>query len=364
MPVATAMTRLIHKIFIITVMIITQTFRSQDYVEEPTTLFAAEAQQNFGMNKRDNSKEIFRARKEDVKAIECEVCEKIAKIAHEKGEEFRKEDQALGMNEKPKLETDFIEEMETLCNEYDDKTLWAVQTDLKVNFMNRLVLKDMGSDVYSKCEETCKTLLKACEEIMEGKDTDLAENLFKNRLKTAKAVQEWLCKEETDACERKAKPVKKTRKPTAEFVKKEKKDIDTERMMGKLKNMPGMPGMQMFNRDDMMNGAMGGMGGGDDYDDDEDYGAGMGGMGGMGGMPGMGGDYGDYGDMAGTGDYGDGEAETSAFNSEAEDDSLGEDVSLDEDEGEKAKPVFAEEKKGSASGGWFDRFKKKKTTEL
>ena len=198
------------------------------------------------------NKETFRAVKSDSKLIHCEVCQKVSKIAFESGMRLREE-----KGEKL-AEVDVIEEMESMCDESDDKTMWAVQNDLKVNFRNKLVLKFMGEDAYSSCETTCKTMLKACEDVMEGRDTDLAEILFKNRIKTAKGIEEWLCTEETESCSKKAKSVSKTRKPLPEFKKKEKKDIDTERMMGKLKNMPGMPGMQMYNRDDMM--GMGGMG--------------------------------------------------------------------------------------------------------
>ena len=75
----------------------------------------------------------------------------------------------------------------------DDKTMWAVQNDLKVNFRNKLVLKFMGDDVYSSCETTCKTMLKACEDVMEERDTDLAKFLFKNRIKTAKGIEGSVC---------------------------------------------------------------------------------------------------------------------------------------------------------------------------
>ena len=139
------------------------------------------------------NKPAFRAIKSDSKLIHCEVCQKIAQIAFETGKRVREE-------KGDKLtEVDVIEEMESMCDESDDKTMWAVQNDLKVNFRNKLVLKFMGDDVYSSCETTCKTMLKACEDVMEGRDTDLAEILFKNRIKTAKGIEEWLCKEETES---------------------------------------------------------------------------------------------------------------------------------------------------------------------
>ena len=232
----------------------------------------------------DEKKEVFRAVKGDVRLIKCEVCKEITKVAFNKGKELREE------KKNKLLEVDVIEEMESMCAENDDKTLWAVQNDLVVNFRNKLTLKHMGKDVYSTCEQTCKTLLKACEEIMEGKDTDLAEVLFKDRVKAEKQLENWFCKEETEVCVGKPKSVLKNRKPTPEFKKKEKKDIDSERMMGKLKNMPGMPGMQMFNRDQMMNG----MGGGDDYDEDYDA------------------------SDAGAGDYGPDQGEESAENIDAD----------------------------------------------
>jgi len=299
------------------------------------------------------NKETFRAVKSDSKLIHCEVCQKISQIAFETGARLREE-------KGDKLtEVDVIEEMESMCDESDDKTMWAIQNDLKVNFRNKLVMKFMGEDVYSSCETTCKTMLKACEDVMEGRDTDLAEILFKNRIKTAKGIEEWLCTEETESCSKKAKSVSKTRKPLPEFKKKEKKDIDTERMMGKLKNMPGMPGMQMFNRDDMM--GMGGMGGGDDdYDDDDE-----GGMGGMGGM----GDYGDYGD----GDYGDdvpsGEEDGDEGEDEGDDEVVGAfNSAVDDDDdgvsGEEVPVTTSDSGLLSKLSGVFNRFKKGDKKEL
>jgi len=297
------------------------------------------------------NKETFRAVKSDSKLIHCEVCQKVSKIAFETGTRLREE-----KGEKL-TEVDVIEEMESMCDESDDKTMWAVQNDLKVNFRNKLVLKFMGEDAYSSCETTCKTMLKACEDVMEGRDTDLAEILFKNRIKTAKGIEEWLCTEETESCSKKAKSVSKTRKPLPEFKKKEKKDIDTERMMGKLKNIPGMPGMQMYNRDDMM--GMGGMGGGDDdYDDDDDEG-GMGGMGGMGDY----GDYGDYGDDMPSGEEEEekGGDDVGAFNSAVNNDD--EDDDEEEDVSGQEVPVTKSDKKEQGGGlfskvsGAFNRFR-------
>jgi len=294
------------------------------------------------------NKETFRAVKSDSKLIHCEVCQKVSKIAFETGMRLREE-----KGEKL-TEVDVIEEMESMCDESDDKTMWAVQNDLKVNFRNKLVLKFMGEDAYSSCETTCKTMLKACEDVMEGRDTDLAEILFKNRIKTAKGIEEWLCTEETESCSKKAKSVSKTRKPLPEFKKKEKKDIDTERMMGKLKNMPGMPGMQMYNRDDMM--GMGGMGGGDDdYDDDDDEG----GMGGMGDY----GDYGDYGDDMPSGEEEEekGGDDVGAFNSAVDNDD--EDDGDEEDVSGQEVPVTKSDKKEQGGGlfskvsGAFNRFR-------
>ena len=74
------------------------------------------------------NKETFRAVKSDSKLIHCEVCQKVSKIAFETGMRLREE-----KGEKL-TEVDVIEEMESMCDESDDKTMWAVQNDLKVNF--------------------------------------------------------------------------------------------------------------------------------------------------------------------------------------------------------------------------------------
>ena len=83
------------------------------------------------------NKETFRAVKSDSKLIHCEVCQKVSKIAFETGMRLREE-----KGEKL-TEVDVIEEMESMCDESDDKTMWAVQNDLKVEFQ-----KQIGFEVY------------------------------------------------------------------------------------------------------------------------------------------------------------------------------------------------------------------------
>ena len=73
----------------------------------------------------------------------CEVCQKVSKIAFETGMRLREE-----KGEKL-TEVDVIEEMESMCDESDDKTMWAVQNDLKV-ISETIVLKYMGEDAIRR----------------------------------------------------------------------------------------------------------------------------------------------------------------------------------------------------------------------
>ena len=169
--------------------------------------------------------------------------------------------------EKKLTETMVIEKIEKMCDPSAKEGDWIITKDLQEKG-SRLRVVDMGKENYGECGKECKTIVKACEDILGPRDTDVGEFLYTSNAGDLRgALREWLCEEETNSCGGKIPPLPSDRPKGEKFKKRDKKDVEMERLMAGMKGMPGMGGAQMFSRDQMMGGM--GMGGDDDDDDDE-----------------------------------------------------------------------------------------------
>ena len=199
-----------------------------------------------------------RAVKSDVKYIKCAVCDEIAKVLSREASGLRDE-----KGDKLK-ESDVLEKVEKVCDPSAEEGEWLVKHDL-VEKGSSLTMKFMGEDVFGKCAVECKTMQKACEDIVSDRDTDIAEVLFTGGedIKRA-AFGQFLCHNDDEsalnACSKKPPPLKKDRPKGPSFEAVDKKEIDMQRMMKQMEAM-GMGGMQMYGRDDMAEMVS-------DYDDD------------------------------------------------------------------------------------------------
>ena len=209
------------------------------------------------------SKPIERAVKSDVKFIKCEVCEHLADAVTQEYAALREE-----TPEKKLTETMVIEKIEKMCDPSAKEGDWIITKDLQEKG-SRLRVVDMGKENYGECGKECKTIVKACEDILGPRDTDVGEFLYTSNAGDLRgALREWLCEEETNSCGGKIPPLPSDRPKGEKFKKRDKKDVEMERLMAGMKGMPGMGGAQMFSRDQMMGGM--GMGGDDDDDDDDE----------------------------------------------------------------------------------------------
>ena len=129
-----------------------------------------------------------------------------------------------------------------------------------------------------KCGVECRTMARACGDVMGDSDTDLSEALY------AKATQKsggsgggltrgWLepllCHSLSKACAAPPPRVPPGRQRGPGFEAKSAQDVEMDKLMRSMAGIPGMPGMSMYSRDDLA-GLSEGMGGGDDDDDDGD----------------------------------------------------------------------------------------------
>ncbi|XP_065850580.1 uncharacterized protein [Euphorbia lathyris] len=206
-----------------------------------------------------SKKPVLSARKEDIPYIKCQVCEKVAK-------ELYKLTQAKQAEISPKKISEYhiIEIAENVCNLKKQEADWIMKIDI-VEKGDKLELVEQ--DTEGQCNSECKTIERACEEVMGYADTDIAEHLFTSKPSINELVN-YLCKDLTNICVKKPPPVPKNRTPGEPFVPKPAKDAEMEKMLRSMQGMPGAPNMQMYSRDDLMN--MKNFGNKDAADDDDD----------------------------------------------------------------------------------------------
>ncbi|OIW15730.1 hypothetical protein TanjilG_04265 [Lupinus angustifolius] len=158
-------------------------------------------------------------------------------------------------------EYQIIEMAENICNLKKAEADWILRIDI-VEKEDRLELVEQDSE--GQCNSECKTIERACQEVMGYSDTDVAEYLYKSK-PDVDSLLNYLCKDLTKACSKKPPPVPKDRTPGEPFVAKSDKEAEMEKLLKSMEGMPGAPGMKMYSRDDLMNKNLG-----DEDADDED----------------------------------------------------------------------------------------------
>ncbi|KAG6555335.1 hypothetical protein Mapa_003378 [Marchantia paleacea] len=205
-------------------------------------------------------KAIASARKEDVKHIKCGVCEEIVKQLTRQVKK-RKDKVAP----KKLTELDVIILTENICNLKKEEADWLMFFDI-VEKGDKLQLVEHEEE--GECNTECRTLERACQEVMGDHDTDVAEFMYKGNVQRA-ALSKFLCKDLSKACVGKPPPLPKNREPGPPFSPKPSKDAEMERLMRSMSDMPGAPGMQMFSKEELMKRRFGSEDEDDDEEDDE-----------------------------------------------------------------------------------------------
>ncbi|CAO2841581.1 unnamed protein product [Amaranthus hypochondriacus] len=203
------------------------------------------------------------ARKEDIPYIKCQVCEKLASQLH--SQVLNKENQ---ISPKKITEYQIIEIVENICNLKKEEADWILKIDI-VEQGDKLELVDQ--DVEGLCNSECKTIERACQEVVGFSDTDIAEYIYARRPQVDSLVN-YLCKDLTKSCSKNPPAVPKDRVPGEQFVPKPAKEAEMEKIMRSMEGLPGAPGMKMYSREELMNN-MQNLGGEDvdeDYDSDDD----------------------------------------------------------------------------------------------
>uniref|UniRef100_A0A803MDA4 Saposin B-type domain-containing protein n=1 Tax=Chenopodium quinoa TaxID=63459 RepID=A0A803MDA4_CHEQI len=163
------------------------------------------------------------ARKEDIPFIKCQVCQKLASELYSQVQ--MKKDAQIS----PKKITEFevIEIVENVCNLKKEEADWILKIDI-VEKGDQLELVDQ--DVEGQCNSKCKTIERACQEIIGFSDTDIAEYIYARKPQLDSLVN-YLCKDLTKACSKRPPPVPKDRVPGEPFLPKPEKEAEMEKMM-------------------------------------------------------------------------------------------------------------------------------------
>ncbi|CAI5475799.1 unnamed protein product [Closterium sp. Yama58-4] len=214
------------------------------------------------------------ARKEDVPLIKCGVCELLAKNLLRQVREKR---QAVAPKKLSELK--IIELVESACDVSKDEGDWIQWLDVQEKG-DKLELKEFPYP--GDCRTECKTIQKACQEVMGFSDTDVAELLFSQPSILEAEFKKQLCHEMTPTCKKRPPPVPKGRKPGEAFRRKSSTEVERERMMRDMDlksekyreenpHAPRMPKMKLYSRDDLLKKtSVGGMGMGDEEEDEDE----------------------------------------------------------------------------------------------
>ncbi|XP_030530130.1 uncharacterized protein LOC115740706 [Rhodamnia argentea] len=196
------------------------------------------------------------ARKEDVPFIKCQVCEKLASQLYRQVQKKQAQ-----ISPKKISEYEVIEIAENICNLKKEEADWILKIDV-VEQGDKLELVDQ--DTEGICNSECKTIERACQEIMGYSDTDVAEYIYNSKPQIDSLV-DFLCKDLSRACSSMPPPLPKGRTPGEAFMPKPAKDAEMEKILRSMEGMPGAPSMKMYSRDELMNKNFG-----EEDDDEED----------------------------------------------------------------------------------------------
>ncbi|GAB2281322.1 hypothetical protein Dimus_015920 [Dionaea muscipula] len=162
------------------------------------------------------------ARKADIPYIKCQVCEKLAS-------ELLHQVQQMQAQSAPKKISEYqiIEIAENICNLKKEEADWILKIDI-VEEGDKLKLVDQESE--GQCNTECKTIERACQEVIGYSDTDVAEYLYKGKLPLNTFVN-LLCKNLTEACRTVPPPVPKDRIPGEPFIPKPTKEAEMDKLL-------------------------------------------------------------------------------------------------------------------------------------
>eukprot|EP00252_Welwitschia_mirabilis_P015011 TRINITY_DN33116_c0_g1_i1.p1 TRINITY_DN33116_c0_g1~~TRINITY_DN33116_c0_g1_i1.p1 ORF type:complete len:303 (-),score=64.93 TRINITY_DN33116_c0_g1_i1:358-1266(-) len=199
------------------------------------------------------------ARKGDIPFIKCGVCNQIAEQLFR---QISKKQSKIAP--KQLAEYEIIEVTENICNMKREEGDWVLHLDI-VEDGDKLTLVEHEEE--GECNSECKTIERACQEVMGYYDTDVAEFLYKG-VPEVSILSKFLCNDLSKVCSVRTPPVPRERIPGEAFIPKPSKDAEMEKILRSMSDMPGASNMKMYSKEDIMN--MKGFGNEDDEEEDEE----------------------------------------------------------------------------------------------
>ena len=171
--------------------------------------------EGFGGNRRFN-RDIF-AVEEDVPYVQCETCHQLVK------ELVRRVEERKSRLKKTKLkEFEVLEMLEGICTPMEGTGDWISEFDI-VEKDDKLILERKNSPGY--CEEECKTIAKACQNILDLMDAELSEMVYLAKPGYEDKICSKMIKELKGACGESLPPLPADRVPGGDNFKP-KSDVD------------------------------------------------------------------------------------------------------------------------------------------
>eukprot|EP00316_Scyphosphaera_apsteinii_P004959 CAMPEP_0119313242 /NCGR_PEP_ID=MMETSP1333-20130426/28442_1 /TAXON_ID=418940 /ORGANISM="Scyphosphaera apsteinii, Strain RCC1455" /LENGTH=265 /DNA_ID=CAMNT_0007318039 /DNA_START=76 /DNA_END=873 /DNA_ORIENTATION=+ len=205
--------------------------------------------QPMGRKNQEPMAEVF---KTDLKYIYCGVCRKMVDLAYVKSQELL--EKRFKYRQKRKHEsTEFDGEgavqeyVELMCNPVKPEGDWVSKIDL-VQEGTQLMLATQPE--HGKCKRECRTVQRACEDVIDKADTDFTEMLYNGvKEKTPiEQVQRYICNRAAGVCKKKPPPLK-ARKHDEKFTMMTADEKQMFDMQANLKDS-GMSGT-MYRREDL-----------------------------------------------------------------------------------------------------------------
>ncbi|GJP39701.1 hypothetical protein CLOM_g24045 [Closterium sp. NIES-68] len=167
-------------------------------------------------------------RKADIPFIKCDVCKKMVEQLDTQVEREREKAEPKKVSE-----LKVIEVTEKLCDVKSANGGWISRLDI-VESGDLLKLVEHEED--GECLSECKTIERACQQIIGDYDTDIAERIF-NDEPSQSSLQRYLCHDLSKACSTKPPPVPEGREPGENWQKKDNSPPDYSKMAKEM-NIP------------------------------------------------------------------------------------------------------------------------------
>ncbi|VFQ81375.1 unnamed protein product [Cuscuta campestris] len=139
-----------------------------------------------------------------------------------------------------------------LTQEEKQEAHWILKIDI-VEQGDGLAL--IEQDMEGKCHSKCKTIERACQEVMDYCDTDVAEYLYNNNNLELDSLVNFLCKDLSKACNKTPPPLPKDREPGEPFVPKPEEDVEMEKILRSMQGMSmnpwGAQDMRMYSPEEL-----------------------------------------------------------------------------------------------------------------